>query len=36
VYFKQQGASVIVLLVGGDKRTQQRNIEKAKTLAKEI
>jgi putative addiction module killer protein len=36
VYFKQQGATVVVLLAGGDKRTQQRDIERAKALAKEI
>lgn len=36
VYFKQQGQTVVVLLVGGDKRTQSRDIEKAKALARNI
>lgn len=33
VYFTQRGRVLIVLLCGGDKRTQQRDIDKAKTLA---
>ena len=36
VYFTQQGKTVIVLLLGGDKRSQQRDVEKAKTLAREL
>jgi putative addiction module killer protein len=36
VYFKQQGETIVVLLAGGDKRTQPRDIERAKALAKEI
>ena len=36
VYFKQLGESVVVLLAGGDKRTQQRDIEKAKDLARDL
>jgi putative addiction module killer protein len=34
VYFVQRGQIVIVLLVGGDKRTQSQDIEKALELAK--
>ena len=33
VYFMQRGAIIIVLLCGGDKDTQQRDIEQAKALA---
>jgi putative addiction module killer protein len=36
VYFVQRGAVLIVLLCGGDKKTQQKDIEIAKRLAKEI
>lgn len=36
VYFVQRGETVIVLLCGGDKSTQQADIEEAKELAKEI
>jgi len=36
VYFTWQGDVIVVLLIGGDKRTQQRDIEKAKTLAKQL
>jgi putative addiction module killer protein len=35
VYFLQCGKTIIVLLCGGDKRTQDRDIETAKRLAKE-
>ncbi len=35
VYFTQRGSEVILLLIGGDKNTQQRNIERAIELAKE-
>ena len=35
VYFIQRRSTVIVLLCGGDKRTQNRDIAKAKALAKE-
>jgi putative addiction module killer protein len=34
VYFVRQGAAVIVLLAGGDKSTQKRDIERAKELAR--
>ena len=33
VYFTQSGTQIIVLLVGGSKRTQKRDIKRAKTLA---
>ncbi len=35
VYFMQRGSIVIVLLCGGDKASQQRDIEQAKALAAE-
>jgi putative addiction module killer protein len=36
VYFVQRGALLIVLLCGGDKKTQPKDIEAAKQLATEI
>jgi putative addiction module killer protein len=33
VYFAQRGTQVIVLLAGGSKRTQKRDIRRAKALA---
>lgn len=36
IYFKEKDGKVIVLLIGGDKSTQQKDIEKAKELAKQI
>lgn len=35
VYYVQRGAALILLLCGGDKSTQDREIETAKRLAKE-
>ena len=35
VYLQQRGSQLVVLLVGGDKKTQQADIAKAKALAKE-
>lgn len=32
VYFAQRGAAVVILLAGGDKRTQQRDIKLAVEL----
>jgi len=34
VYFTRHGEEFVILLVGGDKRTQKRDIEKAKALAR--
>ncbi len=36
VYYVQRGAELIVLLGGGDKSTQQRDIERALELAAEL
>ena len=36
VYYVQRGATLVVLLCGGDKRTQDRDIKAAKEMAKEI
>jgi putative addiction module killer protein len=36
VYFVQRGVVLIVLLCGGDKRPQSRDIVKARTLAEEL
>jgi putative addiction module killer protein len=33
LYFTQRGAQLIVLLAGGSKRTQKRDIKRAKALA---
>jgi len=34
VYFKDTGKEIIILLCGGDKSTQQKDIEKAKEIAR--
>jgi len=34
-YKRQKGEQIIILLIGGDKSTQSKDIEKAKVLAKE-
>jgi putative addiction module killer protein len=36
VYFTRQGETVVVLLAGGDKGTQRRDIRKALELAKDL
>ena len=36
VYFMQRGKTVIVLLCGGDKGSQRRDIERAKRLAVDL
>ena len=36
VYFVQRGAVLVILLCGGDKATQARDIGRARRLAKEI
>ena len=33
LYFTQRGTQIIVLLVGGSKRTQKKDIKRAKALA---
>jgi len=35
VYFLRRGTLLVILLCGGDKRTQDRDISKSKALAKE-
>jgi len=36
VYFVQRGPMLIILLAGGDKRTQERDIKKALELARAL
>ena len=36
VYFCQQGDEIIVLLCGGDKKSQQRDIAQAQRIWKEL
>jgi putative addiction module killer protein len=36
IYFAVQGKTVVVLLCGGDKRTQKRDIAAAKSLARQL
>ena len=36
VYFRQQGSEVILLLCGGDKKSQQKDIAIAHQIAREI
>jgi putative addiction module killer protein len=36
VYLAQRGATLYILLCGGDKSTQQNDIERAKRLAREL
>ncbi|ACA32554.1 type II toxin-antitoxin system RelE/ParE family toxin [Histophilus somni] len=36
VYFKNQNGVIVILLCAGDKSTQENDIKKAKTLAKEL
>jgi len=36
VYFKRRGRTLIVLLAGGDKSTQARDIKKAQRLARDL
>jgi putative addiction module killer protein len=36
LYFVQRGTTLVILLCGGDKRTQSRGIARAIKLAKEV
>ncbi len=36
VYFREQDGKIILLLIGGDKSTQQQDIEKAKQIWKKL
>jgi putative addiction module killer protein len=36
LYFVQRGKTVVVLLCGGDKRTQARDIKRAIDMAREV
>jgi len=36
VYYVRRGSVVVILLCGGDKRTQQRDITRAQSLALEV
>lgn len=36
VYYTQRGNELIILLVGGDKASQQRDIDKAKEMARAL
>jgi putative addiction module killer protein len=36
LYFTQRGTQIIVLLVGGSKRTQKKDIQRAKALAAKV
>ena len=36
VYFKEKDRKIILLLIGGDKSTQQRDIEKAKEIWRKL
>jgi putative addiction module killer protein len=36
VYFVQRGQSLVILLAGGDKRTQNRDVARALDLAREL
>ena len=36
IYFKDTGKEIVILLCGGDKRTQSRDIEQAKELLRNL
>ena len=36
LYYKQQGTHIIILLAGGDKKTQKENIKQALKLAQKL
>ena len=36
VYYERRGAQIVILLCGGDKRTQQRDIKRARELVERL
>ena len=36
IYYAHRGAQIVILLCGGDKRTQQQDIKRAQTLAETV
>lgn len=36
IYYLRRGAALILLLVGGDKRSQQRDIRRAEAIARDL
>ena len=36
VYFKQTGKAIVLLLCGGDKSTQEKDIKRARQMAAEL
>jgi len=36
VYYVHRGAAVVILLCGGDKRTQRRDIRRAHAMARDV
>jgi putative addiction module killer protein len=36
IYYVRRGAQIVILLCGGDKRTQQRDIQRAQKLAETL
>jgi putative addiction module killer protein len=36
IYYLHRGAKIVILLCGGDKRTQQHDIKRAQTLAETL
>lgn len=36
VYYKKKGKEIVILLAGGDKASQEKDIEKAKELARNL
>ncbi len=36
IYYTHRGAQIVILLCGGDKRTQQQDIKQAQTLAETL